>query len=175
MKKSIFTLTLIVSGLLAMGAVAAKNDKAQAASLKEVQMHLEKAQEKIKDPKVDQEIEVIKNESSESGELVDQSLQKMASRSAVIKLIAGPDYKNAGQVRSEIMHLENQVRQLTRIEAKLPAAEQPAMQTAIASLRGELTAIQFRLATALQGFSLFGWVSRFLSGYTLPVTVTPTP
>jgi len=131
---------------------------------------------KIKNSEIKKSLEEIQNQQSESDEVIDTSFKKIATRSGLIKLIVGPDYKNAGQVRSEIVHLQNQVRTLTRLEEKAPASDQTLLKVSITSLNNDLLAIQTRLNESLKGFSLFGWLNKLLVGFTPEVSViSPTP
>lgn len=133
--------------------------------LQESVQQIEHAKAKIKDVKVHTELDEVESQEATSDAVIDESLNKVEGRGPLIKLIVGPDQKNAGQVRSEVVHLQNQVRKLDNLGAT----------DAAASLSSELAAIQLRLSTALQGVSLFGWLTKFLGGFTPPVTPTPTP
>ena len=144
--------------------------------LKETIENIETVKPKIKTPAVKQELEQIQIEQIKSDKNIDDSLNKISTRSGLAKLVVGPDYKNAGAVRSEIVHLQNQVRQLTRLENKASTTEKTAIQASVASLNQELVAIETRLNESLKGFSLFGWLNKLLTGF-VPATpvATPTP
>ena len=138
---------------------------------------IEVVKPKVKTPQVKEELEQIQAEQIESDKTIDSSLNKINTRSGLAKLVIGPDYKNAGAVRSEIVHLQNQVRQLTRLESKASTSEKTAIQESISSLNEELLAVETRLNESLKGFSLFGWLSKLLTGFVSPVStpeITPT-
>ncbi|KKQ68946.1 MAG: hypothetical protein US90_C0020G0001, partial [Candidatus Shapirobacteria bacterium GW2011_GWE2_38_30] len=138
---------------------------------------IEVVKPKVKTPQVKEELEQIQAEQIESDKTIDSSLNKISTRSGLAKLVIGPDYKNAGAVRSEIVHLQNQVRQLTRLESKASTSEKTAIQESISSLNEELLAIETRLNESLKGFSLFGWLNKLLTGFVSPVStpeITPT-
>lgn len=164
--------------------VLAKNEKSNNDTkyLKQTIEKIETVKPKIKTPTVKQELEQIQTEQIESDKTIDDSLSKISTRSGLAKLVIGPDYKNAGAVRSEIVHLQNQVRQLTRLESKATAGEKTVIRDSIDTLNTELVAIETRLNDSLKGFSLFGWLNKLLTGFVSPVpeatpspTVTPDP
>jgi len=166
MKSRVIVLTLAMVLLISANVVRAKgNPEPKTKRFQQTIKQLEKAKEKTRDPRVDDELEVIETETATSDAVIEDSLPKVENRPQIYKLIIGPDYKNAGQVRSQIVHLQNQVRKLDRL----------GLSDAAASLSSELSDIQASLAASLNGVSLFGWLTKFLSGYTLPVTPTPTP
>lgn len=139
---------------------------------------IETVKPKVKTPVVKQELEQIQTEQIESDKTIDDSLKKIGTRSGLAKLVVGPDYKNAGAVRSEIVHLQNQVRQLIRLESKASTSEKTVIQDSISSLNMELAAIETRLNENLKGFSLFGWLNKLLTGFvsssTPDISITPT-
>ena len=93
------------------------------------------------------------------------ALQQMSQRKQLVKLLIGPDYKNAGQVRSDVVGLRNDIRQLTRIQEKALPIDAGDVQGAIDELQAEADDLEAQLAEQVSGFSLFGWLSRLLSQY----------
>jgi hypothetical protein len=173
--------------------VLAKNDKVNpsnqpkptpvnAKHLNQTIEKIEVIKPKVKTPEVVEQLEQIQTEQIESDKAIDDSFNKISTRSGLAKLVIGPDYKNAGAVRSEIVRLQNQVRQLIRLETKASVGEKPAIQESVESLNQELVAIETRLNESLKGFSLFGWLNKLLTGFVAPEvatevtpTVTPDP
>jgi hypothetical protein len=86
----------------------------------------------------------------------------------------GPDYKNAGQVRSQIVQLRNQIEKLTRLKDKLSTTNVATIDETIASLNSDLYDIELKLSEQLKGFSLLGWLSKLLANFTVVATPTPT-
>jgi hypothetical protein len=87
----------------------------------------------------------------------------------------GPDYKNAGEVRSQVVKLRNQIGQLTRLRERQSGTAQAAIDETIASLKTELAGIETKLYESVKGFSLLGWLNKLLSNYEPLPTPTPTP
>ena len=151
--------------------------KSAAALLKNSLRKLERLQEKVNDPEIGNQIQETMENQEEAQEEIEENLEAMDARPGFLKLILGPAYKNAGEVRSQIVHLRNQEKQLIRIKEKLGDADAGLMDTAIAEVQQATEEIKATLDDKLSGFSLFGWLSRFLAGYipVEPIEPTETP
>lgn len=131
---------------------------------------------KVKNPQAKAALEVATQVAEQSEATVESSLTEMSGRPGFLRFIIGPDYKNAGMVRSEIVRMRNEIAKLTRTREKVSAADQAAIDESISALETDLTAIENRLSQALTGVSLFGWLSKLLTGFATPTpTATPTP
>jgi len=135
---------------------------------------LERAENRIQNRETKNEIKEIRDGAEEAENNIDDSLNEMSGRPGFLKFIIGPDYKNAGQIRSEIVRLRNQIAKLTRIKEKLSLGEQSGIDESIKSFETELSLIETKLYESLQGVSLFGWLNKLLSGFSLP-TPSPSP
>lgn len=135
----------------------------------------EKVRLEKSDPEAALMLENIQAEQENVEAKLDESLSNVESRSGFMKFLLGPDYKNAGEVRSEVVRLRNQVAQLTRLRENMPDEAQPEIDQAINSLNAETNIIQTRLNSALEGFSLFGWLNRFLAGFAPVEDILPMP
>ena len=91
------------------------------------------------------------------------ALQQMSQRNKAVKFLLGPDYKNAGQVRSDVVGLRNDIKKLEQIkEGSLPA-DAGDVQGAIDELQVEADELEAQLTEQLSGFSLFGWLAKLLA------------
>lgn len=135
---------------------------------------LEKIESRIQNKEIKTQITEVIEEEEQADENIDTSIASMEARPGLLKIIMGGDYKNAGQVRSEIVHLRNQISKLNRIQNKISPQEGTSIGETIKILQDELLAIETKLMENLEGFSLFGWLNKFLTGFTLPVA-SPTP
>jgi len=95
-----------------------------------------------------------------------KALQQMDKRNQAVKFLLGPDYKNAGQVRSDVVGLRNDIRQLEQIKQKALPADTADIQGAIDELQVETSGIETQLEEQLSGFSLFGWLAKLLADQT---------
>lgn len=135
---------------------------------------LEKIESRIQNKEIKTQITQVIEEEEQADENIDTSIASMEARPGYLKVIMGGDYKNAGQVRSEIVHLRNQISKLNRIQDKVSPQEDTSIGETIKILQDELLVIDTKLMENLEGFSLFGWLNKLLAGFTLPVA-SPSP
>jgi hypothetical protein len=91
------------------------------------------------------------------------ALKTMSKRNTAIKFIIGPDYKNAGQVRSDVVSLKNDIKKLEQTKKNVLPAETEDIQEVIDELEVEANELESQLTEQLSGFSLFGWLSKLLT------------
>ena len=91
------------------------------------------------------------------------ALQQMSQRNQAVKFLLGPDYKNAGQVRSDVVSLRNDIRKLEQIKEDSLPVDAGDVQGAIDELQVEADGLEVQLTEQLSGFSLFGWLARLLN------------
>lgn len=90
-------------------------------------------------------------------------LQTMSQRNKAVKFLLGPDYKNAGQVRSDVVGLRNDIKKLEQIKEDSLPTDAADVQGAIDELQVEADSLESQLEEQLSGFSLFGWLSKLLA------------
>lgn len=88
------------------------------------------------------------------------ALQVMSQRNIAVKFLLGPDYKNAGQVRNDVVSLRNDIRKLEQIKEDSLPTDAGDVQGAIDELQVEADGLETQLEEQLSGFSLFGWLAR---------------
>jgi hypothetical protein len=91
------------------------------------------------------------------------ALQEMSQRKEAVKLMIGPDYKNAGQVRSDVVGLRNDIKKLEQIKEDSLPSDTEDVQGAIDELKVETNNLEIQLAEELSGFSFFGWLNRLIN------------
>ncbi len=189
-KLLIITLPLVVVGIIATnffsniqstGSVQGKKTEASTGnSAKDNQylngsIHkLENVTKTTKNKEVKAQLNQIINEEEQSDATIAASIKNMEGRPGYLKFVIGEDYKNAGQVRSEVVHLRNQIAKLERVQEKAGASDSGAIAASIATFQAELNSIENYLYEKLQGFSLFGWLSKLLTGFTPTAIATPS-
>jgi len=128
--------------------------------------NLERVVTRFRDPEDGNQVREMVEEQTQVEERVQILLSSMDARPGFLRFILGPDYKNAGEVRSQIVRLEAQIEQLTRLKEKLTLQEdQDSVQEAIDSLEAEADALESELSEKLEGFSLFGWLAKLFAQY----------
>lgn len=91
------------------------------------------------------------------------ALQTMSQRNQAVKFMIGPDYKNAGQVRSDVVGLRNDIKKLEQIKEDSLPADVGDTQTAIDELQIEADELEIQLTKQTSGFSLFGWLAKMFA------------
>ena len=87
----------------------------------------------------------------------------MSQRNKAVKFLLGPDYKNVGQVRSDVVGLRNDIKKLEQIKEDSLPPDAENVQGAIDELQVEADSLETQLEEQLSGFSLFGWLSKLLA------------
>ncbi len=126
-------------------------------------------------PEIVEEVEEIVEEQENAEEGAEEAIEEVNKRSNVLKFLIGPDYKNLGQLRKEIVHVRNNIRKLQQISAKAGDEDQEAIEGAISELQDKQISMQMTIGEKLEGFSLFGWLSRWLSGFNSTEGPTESP
>ena len=143
------------------------------------QLHKEKSEEITKNLKavaddaqasgnteVSEQIEQVAEAQAQVQEETTAAIEEVEGQGKIKTFLVGTSYKNLGQLRSSLVHNRNQIRQLTGALALAQTDEQKAaIETQLAALTQERERIKTVITTNESSFSLFGWVSRFLTNY----------
>ena len=144
--------------------------------LKDSITKLQQVEKTAKDKEIKGQVEKIIEVAEESDEDISASIASIEARPKLVKMIVGPDYKNAGQVRSELVQVRNQISKLERMgDSSKASTTTKNITESVETLKEELAAIETRLYESLQGFSLFGWLGKLLTGFVPAATSTPIP
>ena len=104
------------------------------------------------------QIKVVASEQNDSKDKVADAIDKIQNRNGIKTFLIGTDYKNVGQLRSEMVKTGNQIEQLTRLSSQTTNAEsKTALSVQIQALEQEQQKINDFLKTNESKFSLFGW------------------
>lgn len=136
--------------------------------VEEVTQSLEKVAKKekaIKKEAVAQQIEDVTGESVETSDEAADAIAEVESRNPFKQFLIGTDYKNLGQLRSSLVKNENQIRKLTRTLEGVDSEDRTAIEDQLLVLTQERERIKTVITDNEGGFSLLGWVFRFLNGY----------
>jgi len=91
------------------------------------------------------------------------ALHQMDQRGEAMKLMIGPDYKSADQVRGGVVSLRNDIVKLEELKDEVLPSDIGDVQGAIDGLQVEADELEVQLAERVSGFSLFGWLARLLA------------
>lgn len=114
---------------------------------------------------VAQQIEDVVEEGTETSDEAADAIVEVESRNKFKQLLIGSDYKNLGQLRSSLVKNENQIRKLTRTLENVRSEDRTAVEDQLLALTQERERIKTVITDNEGGFSLLGWVFRFLNGY----------
>lgn len=111
----------------------------------------------------DQVREVAK-EQNDSKDRVSQAIDAIQNRSKIMTFFLGTDYKNIGQIRSEIVQTNNRIEKLSGL-LDTTSAIQPSTSTAaeIANLKLEQEKLNTFVTQNENTFSLFGWLAKMFN------------
>jgi len=170
---SIAFLTVSVIAVSAKNANA-NNNNGKGKTVSSTVQTVTQLESKVRNPKAKEALQIAAETTEQVEATAESALNEMYGRPGFLKFIIGPDYKNAGEVRSEIVKLRNEIRKLTKTGEGLTGSDKTAIDQSIAALQTDLVAIETKLSDALKGISLFGWLSKLLNGFTAP-EASPTP
>lgn len=107
---------------------------------------------------IGEQVRVIAQEQANSTEKTVKAIEKVEERSWIKTFLIGSDYKNLGEIRSEIVTTENRLERLSReVEKMASSTERTAVTTEIQSLKDEQEKLETFVKTNESKFSIFGW------------------
>lgn len=113
-----------------------------------------------------EELEDVAEEIEETEDDTIEAIEEVEKQNGFKKFFVGTDYKNLGQLRSSLVHNRNQIRKLTQLSAGVTDEEaKVAIQEQLTTLMQERERIKTVISDNEGGFSLLGWVFRFMNGY----------
>lgn len=134
--------------------------------IEDAKQGLTRVSERVNNPEIGEQIRTMTESHVQVQAKVKTALQNMNARSRALKFIFGPSYKNAGEVKAQAAQLRSDANELAAIKDELTSTtDQAEVQGAMDSLEEEAVALEAQLEQELEGFSLFGWLNRILSGY----------
>ena len=131
--------------------------------MRAVAQKLNRLSERNNNPEVGEQIRTMVQNHEQVQVRTKTALGKMNERSAVVKLMIGPDYKNAGQVRSDVVGLRNDISKLEKIKEEALPEDIEDIQGAVDELQAEADGLEVQLEEQLSGISLFGWLAKMFA------------
>jgi len=122
--------------------------------------NLNRVTERSNNPEIGEQIRSMVQNHEKVQARTKTALHQMSQRNQALKFMIGPDYKNAGQVRSDVVSLKNDISKLEKIKEKSLPADVGDIQGAIGELQVEADELETQLTEQLSGFSLFGWLAK---------------
>jgi hypothetical protein len=132
-------------------------------------------EEALGNEEVSEEITKALEEIEDSAVEAAEDIEEIESRPDWKKFILGSDYKNLGQLRSNLVRTENGIRKVNRTMERVEGSENDeAIQEQLGELEQERERIMNFIQQEEESFSLLGWVVRLFSGYSSEETEVPT-
>lgn len=172
--KKIITASVISLAVLILpsSALAQGNQRGQGAQqpveavskgMKAATQNLNRVVERNNNPEVGEQVRAMVQTHEQIQARTKTAFQQMDQRNRAVKFMIGPDYKNAGQVRSDVVGLRNDIKKLEQIKEDALPTDAGDVQGAIDELRVEADDLEAQLTERLSRFSLFGWLAKLFS------------
>ena len=172
--KKIFSISILAISLLVLPTVvfAQGNQQGQGgqqqavtgnSGIETATQNLNRVVERNNNPEIGEQVRSMVQSHEKVQTRTKTALHQMSQRNIAVKFMIGPDYKNAGQVRSDVVGLRNDIRKLEQIENDSLPADAGDIQEAIDELQVEADELETQLTEQLSGFSLFGWLAKLLA------------
>jgi hypothetical protein len=127
---------------------------------------LSRVSERLNNPEIGEQIRVMTESHVQVQTKAKTALSNMQSRSKTLRFFFGASYKNAGEIKAQAAQLRADAEELASLRDSLTSVtDQEEVQGAMDSLEEEAVVLENELEQELEGFSLFGWLNRILSGY----------
>ena len=145
------------------------NKELNISKVKNISVELKRASKRfdvVGNEELDAEIKDIANDIDNGIARGIVHVKKVENRPAWKRFLFGPDYKNLGQLRNGLVHIDSGIKKLEKAVEK---SDDVGVSTALGSQLEDLVEQREGIAAMIReresGFSLFGWVSKLLVGY----------
>ncbi len=116
---------------------------------------------------IGEELDEIVSEEEGEAEETAEAIEEVEGQPGWKTLLLGPDYKNLGQLRSALAHNENTVRKLTQTAERVQGEDTSgAIQEQLRLLEQERERIASVITENESQFSILGWFTKLILGYT---------
>jgi len=122
---------------------------------------------------VGDQVREMAREQNEAKERVAKAIDTIQDRNGIKTFLLGTDYKNVGEVRSEMIQTRNQIRKVEKlIDKTTDPTTKTTLQVQLTSLEAEQQKLETFLKTNESKFSLFGWFLRLFNRQTTTTTTS---
>lgn len=115
---------------------------------------------------IGQQVRIIAQQQNQSEQTIIQAMEKIQTRSQIRTFFFGPDYKNLGVIRSEMVQTRNRLDQLKRLASQIQnEGDKKELQNQVQVLEQEQVKIENFIRAQEGKVSLLGWVVKLLANY----------
>lgn len=117
-----------------------------------------------RDGGIGDEVRKVAQEQASSSEHVAEAMGKVEARSALMTFLFGADFRNIGELRSELATTENHIKQLTEAKSGAVSADVKAgIDVQISALQKANADASAFVQAHEETFSIFGWFARLFT------------
>ncbi|MFA5157686.1 MAG: hypothetical protein WC451_00640 [Patescibacteria group bacterium] len=129
---------------------------------------LVRAADRISDPGIGDQIREIARNQSQNQDKINQDLDKIQQRSAFAHFFVGANYSAIKDIQGMMEQNREQIRELAQIASQINnEGDKTELSNQISALLNLQTSLQDQLNDLTSGFSLFGWLNRWMRGVTI--------
>ncbi len=111
-----------------------------------------------------QQVREVAMEQNQAQNQIRSQLDKVSSRSGLLKFLIGPDYNSLNNLQQQIAQNKLRIEKLTQFELQLTnQSDKDAVAQAIQALTQLNTSLQQKINTEDNSVSLFGWLFKLLA------------
>lgn len=113
---------------------------------------------------IGQEVREIAKMQNQAQQKIQSQVDKLASRSGLLKGLLGPDFKTIGNLRQELSQNQLRIKKLEELKNEVSnQAEETEIQEMIQALVEQNTALETQINQEEDSFSLFGWLVKLFN------------
>jgi hypothetical protein len=122
--------------------------------------------EGMEDQTLAEEIRTVVRSQVANFDVINQKIDNAVNRTALAKFFIGPNYGELKVMKQTIEENKNQIREMEQVMAQIRnESEKIQLANQIITMQNLQFELQDQLGELTRGFSLFGWLNRWIRGY----------
>ncbi len=122
--------------------------------------------DRTENPGIGEQVREIAQAQGESEDKANEAIDEAEDRGGFAKFFIGADYKELKKIKQEMQQNENRIQELNKLMNQLEnESDQQELQEQIRLLKGKNTELSDYLEEETSGFSLFGWLFKWINKY----------
>lgn len=114
-----------------------------------------------RDGGIGEEVRKVAQEQASSSEHISEAMARIEARSALMTFLFGADFRNIGELRSELATTQNHIEQLTKVKSEAVSADvKVGIDTQISALKKANADASAFVEAHADTFSIFGWFAK---------------